>query len=113
MSFSDTFTDLNFGYPFTTEYNSFNSYCFVTDDEQFPHMTSQANVFESGAMIAGPSGSSDWFLNPSPEGYTGESAYLGSTLMGGLEDQFVDPHASQAEPVYDGFHTSESRCFRL
>jgi hypothetical protein len=107
MSFFDDFTGLNSGYPFT-EYNSFESYCFGTNDEQFPNITSQGNVFESDTTIAGPSGSPDWFLDSSLEGNTGKPRYQGSTLLWGSEDQFVEPYAFGMEPAYD-FGTSELR----
>jgi len=91
------FVGANFGYPLgNEEYSDFGT----------PYHT----LIDSDTAIAGPSGSQDWYLNPSPEVYAGQSGYQESILLDVSGDQFVDPYTLHTEPAYGGFNTGESRC---
>jgi len=91
--FNNDFTGMNFGYS-SSEENSFGGYPFGNE--------------QSDAAIAGPSGSHDWYLNPSSEEYADQVGYQGSTLLGVWGNQLVDPYTLHEahEPA-----TGESHCF--
>ena len=61
---------------------------------------------DSDALIAGPSRSQDWYLDPSPEECAEQYRYQESTLLDTSGNHFVDPHALHTEHVYCGFNTS-------
>jgi len=94
---NSNFAGMNFGYHL--------------DEEEFLNPETPCYPFhDPDAPIAGPSRSQDWYLNPSSEGYTDQSRYQESTLLGASGNHFVDPYALDAENVYGGFNASESHC---
>jgi len=91
------------GYPFAGD-NNFNGYSFGHD--QYPDFTTQSGLFNSdAAAIAGPSGSYDWYLDPSSDGYQGW------TLLDVSGHQLVDPYTLHTG-TYNDLETGESRCCR-
>jgi len=98
MSFfnNNSFTSMNVGYHLGNE--EFSN----PDTPYYP-------FFDSDAPIAGLSMSQDWYLNPSSEGYPGQSGYQESTLPDASGNYFVDLYASHTVHV-PGFNASESNC---
>jgi len=90
------------GYPSAGDNNS-NDYSFGHD--QYPDFATQSGLFDSdAAAIAGPSGSYDWYLDPSSEGYQGW------TLLDVSGHQLVDPYTLHMG-TYSNLDTGESRCW--
>ena len=88
MSSFNNLTSMNFGYPYL-------------EDE---------NPIYSDAPIAGPStGSQDWCLNPTPEGYIEQPGYEGSTLLDASGDQLVDPRPKYSD-AFDSSEVGKSLC---
>ena len=87
MSSFNSFTGMNFEYP------------YFEDESQF----------DSDVLIAGPSRSRDWYLNPAPEGYGKQSGYGGFTFLDASGNHFVDPRA-MCPDVFCGGEAGESFC---
>jgi len=105
MSFFDNnFADANLGYT-PSEGSTFDGYSF--DSDQLPEFMIGSGVLDSGAPIADPNGSHDWYLNPSPEGGADQAGYQGSILLGATSNQFVDPYPLD---MANNFAAGESPC---
>ena len=76
---------------------------FAGTSFDYPYFEDDSH-FGSDALIVGPSRSQDWYLNPTPEGYTDRSGYQGSNLLDVSEYQFADPHVR-----YSNAYGSKSR----